>query len=91
MQNVEKIENPVTVAQPSFMQRMKTKAALAVGAVTAMAISASAHANDAIDTAGLTAGIGSGKTAILALFAAGLVILGIFVAYRYLKKGANTA
>ena len=65
-----------------------------VGGVTALTALASvgAHADgDTIDTSGLNTQISTAKATILILFSAGLVVLGIFAGYRYLKRGANSA
>jgi len=64
-----------------------------VGGVSAMTALASvgAHADDTIDVSGLTGQLTSAKATVLLLFAAGLIVLGIFAGYRYLKRGANSA
>lgn len=51
----------------------------------------SAHADDTLDVTGLTTQMSTAKSAILGLFAVGLVILGIFLGFKYLKKGASAA
>lgn len=57
----------------------------------ALALSPAANAASSIPTTGLTDEIDGAKTTVLALMAAGLVLLGIFAGYRYLKRGANSA
>uniref|UniRef100_A0AAU8B8E2 Uncharacterized protein n=1 Tax=Dulem virus 65 TaxID=3145776 RepID=A0AAU8B8E2_9VIRU len=44
-----------------------------------------------LNVTGLNDEISGAKGAVLSLFAIGLVVLGIFAGYRYLKRGANSA
>lgn len=57
----------------------------------AMALSPSVHAASSIDATGLTEEIDGAKATVIVLFGAGLIILGIFAGWRYLKRGANSA
>lgn len=92
-ENVEKIE----VEKPQgFLAKMKEKAkfalavpALAVGAVTAQ----SAHANDPVTQIGnaFTSGLSGVSAPVVALFVAAAAVLMLFVAWKYLKRGANSA
>lgn len=73
----------------------KTKVVTAVTLAPALLFTQAASASEAPDisaiAAGLTAQIDGAQTAITALFTAGLVILGLFLGFRYLKRGANAA
>ncbi|MFM7810798.1 MAG: major capsid protein [Acinetobacter junii] len=57
----------------------------------ALALAPTVHAASSIDATGLTAEIDGSKATVIALFGAGLIILGIFAGWRYLKRGANSA
>lgn len=48
-------------------------------------------AASSISTTGLTDEISGAKESLIALFGAGLVILGIIAGWRYIKKGVNSA
>ena len=75
------------VQRPTFATRIKQGAIIATG--TALAIHANAASS--IDASGLTTDIEGGKEIITGLFAAGLILLGIFAGWRYIKRGANSA
>lgn len=73
--------------KPGFVTRTK-QATLAIA--TYMAVQA-VWAVSSIPTDGLTGEIDGSKTTIISLFGAGLVLLGLFAGWRYLKRGANSA
>ncbi|ENW90914.1 MULTISPECIES: major capsid protein [Acinetobacter] len=75
------------VQRPTFATRIKQGAIIATG--TALAIHTNAASS--IDASGLTNEIEGGKEIITGLFAAGLILLGIFAGWRYIKRGANSA
>lgn len=60
------------------------------GTVTALSVSANA-ADSGLDMTPLTDGITSVTSNTKLLFAAALVVLALFVAWRYTKRGANSA
>lgn len=91
-ENVEKIE----VEKPKgFLAKFQEKSQLALavilgaGAVTAQ----SAHANDAVTQIGnaFTSGLSGVSAPVVALFVAAAAVLMLFVAWKYLKRGANSA
>lgn len=62
--------------------------------IVAATVAASNYAlaeGSSIDTSGLTGELTGAKTVVLSLFALGMVLLGIYAGYRYLKRGANSA
>lgn len=75
------------VRKPTLSTRLKQAGVIAAG--TALAIHANAASS--IDATGLTDEISGAQTTIISLFGAGLVLLGIFAGWRYLKRGANSA
>lgn len=82
------MENQIElVRKPTFKTRVSQAFVLATGYVLATYASAASS----IDATGLTEEIEGGKATIITLFGAGLVILGIFAGWRYLKRGANSA
>lgn len=81
-------KNQIKVAsKPSFAQKLNRLAIIATGSALAF------HANAAssIDATGLTGEIDGSKDTVILLFGTGLVLLGIFAGWRYLKRGANSA
>ncbi|OEY92317.1 hypothetical protein BJI46_05800 [Acinetobacter qingfengensis] len=63
----------------------------AAATVTALTVS-SAHAADGdLDVTAFTSGLTTVSSNVKIIFAAALVILGLFVAWRYTKRGANSA
>ena len=62
----------------------------AAATVTAMTVS-SAHAADGLDITPLTDGFTSVTSNAKLIFGAALIIIGLFVAWRYTKRGANSA
>lgn len=82
------MENQIElVRKPTFKTRVSQAFVLATGYVLATYASAASS----IDASGLTAEIEGSKDTVIALFGAGLVLLGIFAGWRYLKRGANSA
>ena len=75
------------VRKPTLTTRLKQASVIAAG--TALAVHANAASS--IDAAGLTGEIDGAKATVITLFGAGLVLLGIFAGWRYLKRGANSA
>ena len=75
------------VRKPTLSTRLKQVSVIAAGT----ALAAHASAASSIDATGLTAEIDGSKATVIALFGAGLIILGIFAGWRYLKRGANSA
>ena len=75
------------VRKPTLSTRLKQAGVIAAG--TALAIHANAASS--IDATGLTDEISGAQTTIISLFGAGLVLIGIFAGWRYLKRGANSA
>ncbi|MDM1782809.1 hypothetical protein HX120_13795 [Acinetobacter indicus] len=75
------------VRKPTIGTRLKQAGVVAIG--TALAFHASAASS--IDSTGLTSEIDGAKDTVITLFGAGLVLLGIFAGWRYLKRGANSA
>lgn len=75
------------LVKPTLVTRFKQGAVIATG--TALAIHANAASS--IDATGLTGEIDGAKATVLGLFAAALIILGVFAGWRYLKRGANSA
>lgn len=75
------------VRKPTLSTRLKQAGVIVAG--TALAIHANAASS--IDATGLTDEISGAQTTIISLFGAGLVLLGIFAGWRYLKRGANSA
>lgn len=75
------------VRKPTMKTRLTQAALLATG----YALSVYASAASSIDATGLTEEIDGSKATVISLFGAGLVILGIFAGWRYLKRGANSA
>ena len=75
------------VRKPTLTTRLKQAGVIAVG--TALAVHANAASS--IDATGLTGEIDGAKATVITLFGAGLVLLGIFAGWRYLKRGANSA
>ena len=73
--------------KPSFKKRFGQAVVLATGT----ALAAYTSAASSIDTTGITDEIDGAKTTVIALFGAGLIILGIIAGYRKLKQGANSA
>ena len=74
------------------LQRVKDlplKLAVA-GTVTAMSVSSHA-ADTGLDMTPLTDGITAVTSNVKLLFAGALVVLALFVAWRYTKRGANSA
>lgn len=62
----------------------------AAATVTAMSVG-SAHAADGLDITPLTDGFTSVTSNTKLIFGAALIIIGLFVAWRYTKRGANSA
>lgn len=75
------------VRKPTLTTRLKQASVIAVGT----ALAAHASAASSIDATGLTGEIDGAKDTVILLFGAGLVLLGIFAGWRYLKRGANSA
>ncbi|WP_336163525.1 major capsid protein [Acinetobacter ursingii] len=75
------------VRKPTMKNRLTQASLLAMG----YALSVYASAASSIDATGLTEEIDGSKATVIALFGAGLIILGIFAGWRYLKRGANSA
>ncbi|WP_317455449.1 major capsid protein [Acinetobacter johnsonii] len=75
------------VRKPTLSTRLKQASVIAFGT----ALAAHASAASSIDAVGLTEEIDGAKATVITLFAAGLVLLGIFAGWRYLKRGANSA
>lgn len=69
------------------------KLGAAVAAVTAYAVTAPAYAAGSLDAvaASLTGEIDGAKATLITLFTAAAVVLGLFVGWRYLRRGANSA
>lgn len=75
------------VRKPTLSTRLQQAFVIAAG--TALAVHANAASS--IDATGLTAEIDGAQSTVITLFGAGLVLLGIFAGWRYLKRGANSA
>ena len=67
----------------------RIKQAAIVGIGTALALHANAASS--ISAEGLTSEIEGAKEIVVGLFGVGLIVLGIFAGWRYLKRGANSA
>jgi len=67
----------------------RIKQAAIVGFGTALAFHA--NATSSISAEGLNSEILGAKETIVGLFGVGLMVLGIFAGWRYLKRGANSA
>ena len=70
---------------------LKTRFAQALVISTGTALAMHASAASSLDTTGLTGEIDGAKASIIALFGAAIVILGVFMGWKYLKRGANSA
>ncbi len=81
-------KNAIELVRKPTMKTRLTQASL-LAMVYALSVYASAASS--IDATGLTAEIDGSKATVIALFGAGLIILGIFAGWRYLKRGANSA
>ncbi|EHU1489680.1 major capsid protein [Acinetobacter baumannii] len=75
------------VHKPTLAARIKQALIIATG--TALALHANAASS--IDSTGLTGEIEGAKEIVTGLFGVGLIVLGIFAGWRYLKRGANSA
>lgn len=84
---MEKQNSIQLVRKPTLSTRLKQASVIAVGT----ALAAHASAASSIDATGLTEEIDGAKATVITLFAAGLILLGIFAGWRYLKRGANSA
>lgn len=85
--------NQLAVQEKRGVLTLRNVSTYGLGATVggALALAPSAHAASSIDATGLTAEIDGSKATVIALFGAGLIILGIFAGWRYLKRGANSA
>ncbi|MDC4332992.1 hypothetical protein ACT41M_06095 [Acinetobacter baumannii] len=84
---IEKRGGFQVVYQPTFATRVKQALIIATG--TALALHANAASSISAD--GLTSEIEGAKEIVTGLFGVGLIVLGIFAGWRYLKRGANSA
>jgi len=85
--------NEITVKEKQGVLTLRNVSKYGLGATIggAMALAPTVHAASSIDATGLTAEIDGSKATVITLFGAGLVLLGIFAGWRYLKRGANSA
>lgn len=85
---MEAQKNAVTlVAKPTLTTRLKQAAIIGTG----VALSNMAFAAGSLDATALTSELDNAKTIVIGIFGAGMVVLGLFVGWRYLKRGANSA
>lgn len=75
------------VYRPTFTTYIKQAAIIGIG--TSLAFHANAASS--INADGLTSEIEGAKEIVVGLFGVGLIVLGIFAGWRYLKRGANSA
>ncbi|MEL4297703.1 hypothetical protein [Acinetobacter ursingii] len=85
--------NQLAVQEKRGVLTLRNVSTYGLGATVggALALAPSVHAASSIDATGLTAEIDGSKSIVIGLFGAGLIILGIFAGWRYLKRGANSA
>lgn len=85
--------NQLAVQEKRGVLTLRNVSTYGLGATVggALALAPSVHAASSIDASGLTAEIDGSKATVITLFGAGLIILGIFAGWRYLKRGANSA
>ncbi|MQZ56010.1 hypothetical protein F4T90_00880 [Acinetobacter junii] len=86
-------KNQLVVQEKRGVLTLRNVSTYGLGATIggALALAPSAYAASSIDATGLTSEIDGAKTTIIALFGAGLILLGIFAGWKYLKRGANSA
>lgn len=86
MNNSNQIE---LVKKPTLATRLKQGAV--IGAGTALAIHANAASSFDTAATGFTDEIDGAKTIVIGVFTVALTVLAVFVGWRYLKRGANSA